>query len=122
MNNIEIEELLRNNKPQVPDHPAFLLELRQKMRAVEGIKAEVDRQRKYSRLALIGTFAAVLLLSCAAMLAACLMPPLSDWFDEEIIGSLRDFIQTWKPYLPLPIAGCAIALGLLFGRPSTYPE
>lgn len=122
MNNIEIEELLRNNKPQVPDHPAFLLELRQKMRAVEGIKAEVDRQRKYSRLALIGTFAAVLLLSCAVMLAACLIPPVSDWFDEEIIGSLRDFLQTWKPYLPLPIAGCAIALGLLFGRPSTYPE
>lgn len=122
MNNIEIEELLRNNKPQVPDHPAFLLELRQKMRAVEGIKAEVDRQRKYSRLALIGTFAAVLLLSCAVMLAACLMPPVSDWFDEEIIGSLRDFLQTWKPYLPLPIAGCAIALGLLFGRPSPYPE
>lgn len=122
MNNIEIEELLRNNKPQVPDHPAFLLELRQKMRAVEGIKAEVDRQRKYSRLALIGTFAAVLLLSCAAMLTVCLMPPLSDWFDEEIIGSLRDFLQTWKPYLPLPIAGCAIALGLLFGRPSIYPE
>ena len=122
MNNIEIEELLRNNKPQVPDHPAFLLELRQKMRAVEGIKAEVDRQRKYSRLALIGTFAAVLLLSCAVMLAACLIPPVSDWFDEEIIGSLRDFLQTWKPYLPLPIAGCAIALGLLFGRPSPYPE
>lgn len=122
MNNIEIEELLRNNKPQVPDYPAFLLELRQKMRAVEGIKAEVDRQRKYSRLALIGTFAAVLLLSCAAMLAACLMPPLSDWFDEEIIGSLRDILQTWKPYLPLPIAGCAIALGLLFGRPSPYPK
>ena len=122
MNNIEIEELLRNNKPQVPDHPTFLLELRQKMRAVEGIKAEVDCQRKYNRLALIGTFAAVLLLSCAAMLAVCLMPPVSDWFDEEIIGSLRDILQTWKPYLPLPVAGCAIALGLLFGRRSTYPE
>ena len=47
MNNNNIESILRESKPQVKDNPAFLLEVQQKMRAVEGIKNEVDRQRRY---------------------------------------------------------------------------
>ena len=49
MKNTDIESLLRGNKPQVKDNPTFLLEVQQKMRTVEGIKSEVDRQRRYGR-------------------------------------------------------------------------
>lgn len=49
MKNTDIESLLRGNKPQVKDNPTFPLEVQQKMRTVEGIKSEVDRQRRYVR-------------------------------------------------------------------------
>ena len=52
MKNTDIESLLRDSRPQVQDNPAFLLEVQQKMRAVEGIKKEVDRQRRSGRRAL----------------------------------------------------------------------
>ena len=42
----EIDEFLRENKPEVKDDPTFLLETRRRMEVVEGIKAEVDRQSK----------------------------------------------------------------------------
>ena len=47
----EIDEFLRANKPAVHDDPTFLLETRRRLEAVEGIKAEVDRQRSRGRLA-----------------------------------------------------------------------
>ena len=52
MNDIELEKLLRKNRPAVKDDPAFLLKVRQRMDAVEGIKNEVDRQRRLRHIAL----------------------------------------------------------------------
>ena len=49
MNDIELEKLLRKNRPAVKDDPAFLLKVRQRLDAVEGIKDEVDRQRRHGR-------------------------------------------------------------------------
>lgn len=49
MKNTDIESLLRENKPHVKDNPTFLLEVQHKMRAVDGIKSEVDRQRQIGR-------------------------------------------------------------------------
>ena len=74
MNNNDIESILRDSKPQVKDNPAFQLELQQKMRAVEGIKNEVDRV----------------------------------------------FMESYKQYLLLPVAGCAIALGMILGRQKAF--
>ena len=53
MKNNDIESILRDRKPQVKENPTFLLEVQQKMRAVEGIKNEVDRQRRYGRSSVI---------------------------------------------------------------------
>ena len=50
-----IDSFLRENKPQVKDNPTFLLEVQHKMRAVEGIKTEVYRQRRFGRTGLIAT-------------------------------------------------------------------
>ena len=40
--NNDIDSFLRENKPKVKENTAFLLEVQQKMRAVDGIKTEVD--------------------------------------------------------------------------------
>ena len=52
MNENDLNILLRTNKPVVKDDPAFMLKARQRMNAVEGIKNEVDRQRKHALIAL----------------------------------------------------------------------
>lgn len=136
-----IDEFLRQHRPQVQDDPAFLLKVQQKMRAVEDIKAEVDRQRKTGRWAIAAALVFGLLLGTLATLAAYSLPQvladgfpqvladglpqvladglpqvLADGLDEDCIARLRSFLQTWRLLLPLPVAACAITLGLLATR------
>jgi len=112
MNDNQLEQFLRENRPQVKDDPAFILEAQQKMLAVEGIKAEVDRQRRFGRRVLIATLVFGLLAGAAAMALACLYP----------VKSIRLFLDSWKVYLMLPVAGCAIALGLVLGKDALRHE
>ena len=116
MKNKDIESILRDSRPQVQDNPAFLLEVQQKMRAVEGIKNEVDRQRRYGRNALILTLVSGLLLGAVAMSLACLYPIDTSAISEGVLSDIRVFLESYKWYLLLPIAGCAISLGVIFGR------
>lgn len=116
MKNDNIEAFLRNNKPQVKDNPTFLLEVQQKMCAAEGIKEEVDRQRKYGRNALILTLAAGIMIGALVMSLAYLYPVDPSDISNGIISYIRVFLDTYKQYLMLPIAGCAISLGVICGR------
>ncbi len=116
MKNKDIESILRDSRPQVQDNPAFLLEVQQKMRAVEGIKNEVDRQRRYGRNALILTLVSGLLLGAVAMFLAYLYPIDTSAISEGILSDIRVFLESYKQYLILPIAGCAISLGVILGR------
>ena len=116
MKNKDIESILRDSRPQVQDNPAFLLEVQQKMRAVEGIKNEVDRQRRYGRNALILTLVSGLLLGAVAMSLAYLYPIDTSAISEGILSDIRVFLESYKQYLILPIAGCAISLGVILGR------
>ena len=54
----DIEDFLRDNKPQVKEDPTFILEAQRRMEQVDGIKAEVDRQRTRGRVALLPSWAA----------------------------------------------------------------
>ena len=108
MNDNQLEQFLRENKPQVKDNPAFILDARQKMQAVEGIKAEVDRQRRIGRGALIVTLVIGILAGAAAMALSYVFP----------VKSISLFLDSWKAYLMLPIAGCATTLGLVLGKDS----
>ena len=116
MKNKDIESILRDSRPQVQDNPAFLLEVQQKMRAVEGIKTEVDRQRRYGRTALILALVSGLILGAAAMFMAYLYPIDTAAISDGIISDIRVFLESYKQYLLLSIAGCAISLGLILGR------
>ena len=120
MKNNDIESILRDSKPQVKDNPAFLLEVQQKMRAVEGIKNEVDRQRRYGRTAVIIALLAGLIVGALAMSLAYLYPVNPSKINDSIISDIRMFIDIYKNYLLLPIAGCAISLSLILGRQKVF--
>lgn len=109
----EIEDFLRENKPVVKDNPTFILEARHRMEAVEGIKAEVDRQRCYGRLALIITLMAGLLLGVVATAIAFLYPIDTESVGKGVLDSIRLFLTTWKQYLLLPVALLAIAMSMV---------
>ena len=120
MKDKDIESILRDSRPQVRENPAFLLEVQQKMCAVEGIKNEVDRQRRYGRNALIMTLVLGLILGAAAISLACLYPIDATAISDGILSDIRVFLESYKQYLLLPIAGCAIALGLILGRQKAF--
>ena len=120
MKNNDIESILRDSKPKVKDNPVFLLEVQQKMRAVEGIKNEVDRQRRYGRNALVVALVLGLVGGALAMTLAYLYPIDPSAINDSIISDIRVFVESYKQYLLLPIAGCAIALGLILGRHKAF--
>lgn len=107
--NKDIESFLRENRPQVKDNPTFLLEVQRKMREVEGIKSEVDRQRKYGRIALVVTLVFGLLLGALAMLLTYLVP-VDKLIDIDILASIRLYVEPIKEYLIVPLVACAVAL------------
>ena len=112
MKDNDIESILRDSKPQVKDNPAFLLEVQQKMRALEGIKNEVDRQRRYGRAALIAALVSGLIVGALTIDSSAI--------NDSIISDIRVFMDSYKQYLLLPVAGCAIALGLILGRKKAF--
>jgi hypothetical protein len=107
--NKDIESFLRENRPQVKDNPTFLLEVQRKMREVEGIKSEVDRQRKYGRIALVVTLVFGLLLGALTMLLAYLVP-VDELIDTDIFASIRLGVEPIKEYLIVPLIACIVAL------------
>lgn len=112
-----IDKFLRENRPQVKDDPTFLLEVQQKMLAVDGIKAEVDRQRRFGRFALLGALISGLLVGVLGMCLVYLYPIDSELIlNSDLLTSIRTFFETYQQYLMLPIAACAIGLGLSFAR------
>ena len=116
MNDQQIEEFLRNNRPEVNDDPTFLLETQRRMCAVEGIKGEVDRQRHSGRLALILALAIGLAVGVFATAIAFLYPIDVTSVGDGVLDSVRVFLNTWKQYLLIPVAGCIVALTLLLTR------
>ena len=109
----EIDDFLRENKPVVKDDPTFILETRRRMEEVEGIKAEVDRQRSHGRVTLIVSLAAGLALGVLATVIAFLYPVDVNTIGEGLWESVRLFLETWKQYLLLPVALLAILLALV---------
>lgn len=114
MKNTDIESLLRENKPHVKDNPTFLLEVQHKMRAVDGIKSEVDRQRRYGHQALVIALVAGLVLGCIITTLAYLFPIDPDSLGESLIADIKMILDPWKHYVLIFMAICAITLGVIF--------
>lgn len=114
MKNTDIETLLRENKPHVKDNPTFLLEVQHKMRAVDGIKSEVDRQRRYGRQALVIALVAGLVLGCIITALAYLFPIDPESLGESLIADIKMILDPWKHYVLIFMAICAITLGVIY--------
>ena len=114
MKNTDIESLLRENKPHVKDNPTFLLEVQHKMRAVDGIKSEVDRQRRYGHQALVIALVAGLVLGCTITVLAYLFPIDPESLGESLIADIKMILDPWKHYVLIFMAICAITLGVIF--------
>ena len=99
----DIESFLRENKPQIEDRPTFLLEVQEKMRLVEGLKAEVDRQRKYGRVALVMALITGVVVGALGVTLAYMHPFNTDAISSGIISDIRLFLYTYKQHLLLPV-------------------
>lgn len=109
----DLEQYLRDNKPVVKDDPTFLLETRHRLEAVEGIKGEVDRQRRSGRKALVAALAGGLAVGAGLSALGFLYPVNPDSVGQGILDSLCLFVQHYREYLLLPTALLAIGLGLV---------
>lgn len=115
MNEINIDEFLRNNKPVVKDDPAFLLKVRQRLDAVEGIKDEVDRQRRHGR----STILIALFIGVATGIIATLFFiafPLVNV--KSLQAGILASLSLWKPYLAIVVAIAVMLLSIHTGNSS----
>ena len=105
MNENDLNILLRANKPVVKDDPAFMLKARQRMSAVEGIKNEVDRQRKHGLI----TLSVTLLIGVAAgiIITVCLL--------LAPIDSILAFVEKWKLCLGIAASIAFALISIIFG-------
>ncbi len=109
----EIDDFLRENKPVVKNDPAFLMETRRRMKDVDGIKEEVDRQRSRGRVTLIATLVTGLVLGVLVTALAFLYPVDTQSVGDGLWQALRAFLDTWKQYLVYPVAAIAVTLSLV---------
>ena len=106
MNNNGLNILLRANRPVVKENPAFILKARQRVNAVEGIKNEVDRQRKHGLIALSVT----LLIGLAAGILIAVFLLLAP------IDSIRALIGEWKLYIEVAVSIIFTLIAIYLGN------
>ena len=111
---MDIEQYLRDNKPEMPEEGQFLVETNARLCNVEGVKKCVDEDRHRGRMALIIALGAGLVLGCLVTLLVLFYPLPSIEVYSSAIAKVVAGLQEWKVFLIAIIAGCAIALGVVF--------
>ena len=110
---MDIEQYLRDNKPELPEEGQFLITANAQLEKVEGIKECVDSERKRGRKALAAALVAGIILGSIATIFVLFCPAPEIRLSSSLIEKAAAIIHEWK-YLPaLLIAGCAIGLGLI---------
>ena len=111
-----IEEFLRSNKPQLKDDPTFLLETNRRLKQVEGIKAEVDRQRTHGRMALIVTLILGIVIGAAAVIIGYICPVDLNKFNQGALAGIIVCLTTWKEYFLILAAALSVSLSYILSR------
>jgi len=111
---MDIEQYLRDNKPEIPEEGQFLIETNARLSNVEGVKKCVDEDRHRGRMALILALAAGLVLGCLATLLVVFYPLPSIEVDQSALAKVVAGLKEWKEFLIILIAACAVALGVVF--------
>lgn len=108
-----IEEFLRENRPVIKDDPTFLLETNRRLKTVEGIKAEVDRQRVQGRMTLIVTLVIGIMIGALAVFIGYMHPFDLDQMKTGFLYNALVFIEAWKQYLIIPVALLSVTLSIV---------
>ena len=111
-----IEEFLREHKPQVKEDPTFLLETQRRIRQVEGIKAEVDRQRSHGRITLIVTLVIGIVIGAMASFIGYIHPFDPDNLGDSAMAGIILFLTTWKQCFFVLSAALSVSLAFLLSR------
>lgn len=110
----DIEQYLRENRPGTPSEDQFLIETNARLSQVEGIKQTVDGERRRGRVALVIALVVGLIIGCLVTLFVMFYPLPSPEAGSSFIAKTAESLREWQVLLFLPVAGCAIALGVLF--------
>ena len=108
----DIEQFLRENAPDTPAEGQFMIETNARLNAVEGIKKEVDGERRRGRIMLIVALAAGLVLGCLITLLV-LFYPVQPAADSTAFTKALEALQDKKEFLFGGVALLAIALGVV---------
>lgn len=109
-----IEQYLRDNKPDIPEEGQFLIETNARLSKVEGIKLCVEEDHHHGRTALVIALAGGFLLGCLVTLLIMLYPLPSIIVDSASFDSIIAKLQEWRDVFIAMIAACAIVLGVVF--------
>ena len=110
---MDIEQYLRDNKPEMPEEGQFLVETNARLCNVEGVKKCVDEDRHRGRKALIIALVTGIVLGCLTSMLVALYPLPSIEINHSVIAKAVATLQEWKEFLIALIAGCSIALGVI---------
>lgn len=108
----DIEQYLRENKPDTPAEGQFMIETNARLNAVEGIKKTVDGERRNGRIALIVALAAGLVLGCVITLLVLFMPA-QPTADSSAFVKALEALQDKQEFLFGGVALLAVALGIV---------
>lgn len=110
----DIEQYLRDNKPEMPEEGQFLIETNARLGNVEGVKRCIDEDQHRGRTALIIALVAGFVLGCMVTLLVTLYPAPSIEAGSAVLDKFVAGLQEWKEVFIALISGCAIALGVVF--------
>ena len=129
----DIEQFLRESKPQTPAEDNFIIEMNARLDAVEGIKSTVAEERRRGRRMMLAALGAGLILGGLVAAVLILHPALPEAVGgntnpESFIGKgltairsaasgFQTFLKSAPQALSLLIAALAITLGLVALKP-----
>ena len=120
----DIEQILRENKPQAPTGDNFIIEMNARLEAVEGIKRTVAEEHRRGRRLLLAALGAGLVLGGLVTAVLILQPELPETVSSKWLTFFRDaaagfqaFLKSAPQALSLLVAALAITLGLVALKP-----
>ena len=120
----DIEQFLKDNKPQTPAEDNFIIEMNARLEAVEGIKSTVAEERRRGRRMMLAALGAGLILGGLVTAVLILHPALPEavggkWFTaiRGAAAGFQTFLKSAPQALSLLIAAFAITIGLVVLNP-----
>lgn len=120
----DIEQFLRDNKPQTPSEDNFIIEMNARLEAVEGIKRTVAEERRRVRRMMLAALGAGLILDGLVTAVLILHPALPETVGGKWLTAIRSAAEGFQTVLKIApqalsllIAALAITLGLVALKP-----